>query len=483
MATCMTAAAQKRPLKYAAVALNNTYYYTIIDTTGKTLVDSILRPDPVEPYGWRYDEGIFKFEKDGKYGYKGLDKTVILPAVYDEVTDFVNNAGIVTKDGKMGVVNRSGKWTVPLQYRYIAHADTNGLLVVIDEGGLLGLMTVRGKTVVKPSYNVYQERPKFSGGLLPVAVRNQHRNTFFENLHIGFLNTAGRLVVDTVWETDRGMWRDVRSTLGSQTAGMCSRGIAALHEAANRNPFVPLQDYYRFSGGMALARKGGKNVIIDTTGRVLAALPDSLQNLYNYGGLFGFHEDETAAKSLGRRPGYGLYSSSKGIVYSGPAVPQGEIRDGFILLKNGNTFKGSADTYWFLDREGTPAFGGRTFEYAQSFNSGYAMVSFMHNGRRQNGLLDTRGRIMVYDSTTMPSHRPSDNGWFIISTSTGWGFIDSNGKRRIPPVYEMVHPFRNGYAPFRKRNEGLGYIDEGNNIIIKGQYYDVSAFQVFRIIN
>ncbi len=52
----------------------------------------------------------------------------------------------------------------------------------------------------------------------------------------------------------------------------------------------------------------------------------------------------------------------------------------------------------------------------------------------------------------------------------------------IPPVYETVYAFRNGYALFQKRNEGLGYIDEKGNVVIRGQYYDGSQFQVFRIV-
>lgn len=466
----------QKGLKYAAVAESNTYQ--IIDTTGKVLVDSILQPDWVEVYSWGYDEGIFKFEHNGKMGYKDIRNQVVLPAVYDEVSDFVNNAGIVNKGGKMGVVNRKGAWVIQPTYKYIAHADSNGLLIVVDEEGLLGLMTVKGKTILKPTYLIYQEWPKFSDGLLPVAVRKQKPGMVqtyeLGSLHVGFIDTKGRLIIDTVWETDRGMWLDVVSSIGRQTAGMCFSGMERTREAAYQNPYRPLHDYYRFSGGRSLARKDGKNVVINTQGDILFSLPDTLERVYNYGGLFHF-TNEAQAKARNERAMYGLYDGRGRVVYRSIYPAASEIRDGYMLIKLSDT------SYQYLDTSGHPAFNGKTFRHAFSFSSGYAMVLISKESKLQNGLIDTRGRIMAYDSTSMPSHTPSDNGWFTISTRTGWGFVDADGKQMIPPMYPSLYRFWNGYCGYRNRDRKAGYIDEQNRIVIPAKYYDVMDFQVLKI--
>lgn len=443
---------QKR-LKYAAVAENNTYYYKIIDTLDHVLVDSILRPDGAAPYGWRYDEGIFKFARNGKMGYKDIHNQVVLPAVCDEVYDFVNGAGIATIDGKMGVVNKKGAWVIPPGYKYIAHADTAGLLIVIDSNGLLGLMTIRGSTILKPCYHSYKERPQFSDGLLPVGVRKQPENSS-PGLHIGFIDTRGRLAIDTVWETDAAMWQPgyIPDVLGGHYRGSS-----------------PRHDYYRFAGDRALGRSGGKNVVINKAGHIVFALPDTLEHIYNNQGLFTFNNRKGMSNRYGR-PIYGFLGPDGQLIQQGYAAPASDFRDGYMLLRLNDT------SYQFIDTTGLPAFGGRTFIIATGFSDGYAMV----NTPKRGCLIDTKGNLKCVDSAMMPSHTTSDNGWFTFIRGGAWGFVDAHNKVTIPPAYVVLYRFWNGYCGYRDRAGKVGYIDDKNHIVIPARYYDVLDFQVLK---
>lgn len=441
-------------LKYAAVAENNTHYYKIIDTLGRVLVDSILQPGGAGPYGWRYDEGIFKFERNDKMGYKDIRSQIVLPAVCDEVSDFVNGAGIATIEGKMGVVNKKGAWVIPPNCRYIAHADTTGLLIVVDSNGLLGLMTTRGRTVLKPYYYSYKERPQFSDGLLAVVVQEQREKNTAHGLHIGFIDTRGKLVIDTVWETDAGMWRPgyIPDVLGGYYGGS-----------------VPKHDYYRFEGGRALTRKSGKNVVINKAGNIVFTLSDTLENSYNYHGLFAFNNMKGTSNHH-ERPIYGFLGHNGQIIQQGYSVPASDFRNGYMLLKLNDT------SYQFIDTTGLPAFGGRTFMIATGFSDGYAMV---HTNKR-GCLIDIKGNLKCIDSAVMPSHTTSDNGWFTFIRGSSWGFVDANNKVTIPATYPGLYRFWNGYCGYRDRDGKAGYIDEKNHIVIPARYYDVLDFQVLK---
>lgn len=440
-------------LKYAAVAENNTHYYKIIDTLGCVLVDSMLRPDGVGPYGWRYDEGIFKFERNDKMGYKDIHNQIVLPAVCDEVYDFVNGGGIATIDGKMGVVNKKGTWVIPPNFSYIAHADTTGLLIVIDSNGLLGLMTMSGRTVLTPYYHTYKERPQFSDGLLAV-VREQQEKYSMHGLHIGFIDTRGKLVIDAVWETDAGMWRSgyIPDVLGGYYGGA-----------------FPRHDYYRFEGGKTLARKRGKNVVINKVGNIVFTMSDTLENIYNYQGLFAFNNMKGEANRY-ERPIYGFLGSNGQVIQQGYAAPASDFRNGYMLLKLNDT------SFQFIDTTGLPAFGGQTFMTATGFSDGYAMV---FAGKR-GCLIDIKGNLKCIDSAIMPSHTTSDNGWFTFVRGSSWGFVDANNKVTIPPTYSVLYRFLNGYCGYRHSDGKAGYIDEKNHIVIPARYYDVLDFQILK---
>lgn len=446
-------------LKYALVA-TNTRYYQVIDTTGKILLDSVLRPEGNIYYSARYDEGIFKFERSGKLGYKNIHSKILLPAAYDEVSDFINGSGIVKKDGKTGVVNKEGAFVIPQVFNYLAHADANGLLIVIDSNGFLGLMNVNGETVLKPTYLPYQTTPVFSENLLPVRTKiisSTPTGTKTDGIgQIGFINRQGHLVIDTVWATDPGMWASAweQTAYGRQYTGGS----------------VPANDYYRFEGGRSLARKNNRNVAIDTKGKFLFTLPDSLENIYNSQGLFRF-QNKTSGQSNHSKRGFGFFNET-GIVFKSAYPPEGDFRDGYMLIKLNDT------TYQFYNTAGNPAFNKKTFRLAFSFSDGYAQVFF--SGQVRSGLLDRNGGLKSLDNTIFASHTQSSNGWFTIIKSSGWGFVDAHNKEMIPPAYSVLYRFWNGYCGFRNADGKGGYINERNEVVIPATYYDVLDFQVLK---
>ena len=65
------------------------------------------------------------------------------------------------------------------------------------------------------------------------------------------------------------------------------------------------------------------------------------------------------------------------------------------------------------------------------------------------------------------------SGLAVICTSTGYGYIDTNGKIVIDPIYEEAYNFDffdGKYIAVAKKNGKYGYIDNDGNIVIDFQY-------------
>jgi len=70
-------------------------------------------------------DGLFGFEKDGKFGYMDKTEKVIIPAIYSYETTYSSipyfTKGYVKlkKDGKYGIIDKTGKIVVPFDYEYL----------------------------------------------------------------------------------------------------------------------------------------------------------------------------------------------------------------------------------------------------------------------------------------------------------------------------------------------------------------------------
>ncbi|MGB2553713.1 WG repeat-containing protein, partial [Campylobacter sp. MOP51] len=91
--------------------------------------------------GFLFHNGIAKVSKDGKYGF--IDKTgkIVTPIIYDEAHWIDKKFAKVLeyKDRKAGLIDSSGKLVLPVKYE--EH-------IIIDESGLF-IARKRGENVAK----------------------------------------------------------------------------------------------------------------------------------------------------------------------------------------------------------------------------------------------------------------------------------------------------------------------------------------------
>lgn len=109
-------------------------------------------------------EGLVKFLKDSKYGFKDAKGNEVIKAIFDDAKDFVNGKAAVMINGKWGFLDKTGKLIVAHNYEEVDDFYYSNYSVVKvrnpesfnDEGTPLkkGIVDENGKEIVPPKYDL-----------------------------------------------------------------------------------------------------------------------------------------------------------------------------------------------------------------------------------------------------------------------------------------------------------------------------------------
>jgi len=111
--------------------------------------------------------------------------------------------------------------------------------------------------------------------------------------------------------------------------------------------------------------------------------------------------------------------------------------------------------YYFIDERGEVVFGQK-FDFAYDFADGLAVVQFTGD-KGKFSVIDRGGVIVLKTAYTqmMPFHEGLAP--FFNRQKKKWGYIDINGNKVIPELFEDARGFHEGYAAVQLK-EGWGYI-------------------------
>lgn len=233
------------------------YRYGLIDTSGRELIPCIWE-DLLQP-----TEGMVRVQKDGLYGFVGLDGNPSIAPQYRAASNFVEELAVVIYDfdsfsaaygyinkdnqfvlapryeyaypfqqgyavvkqyDRYGIINRQGKEVVPIKYQVITSVDTNHLFLIFDSDlEKFALFRIQADTYTQltdflyddflaysDGYYVFQKgdkqgyinvRGKECFGLYDMA--DQFRDGFAmvrQGNHYGILNERGSLVVPCIYD-------------------------------------------------------------------------------------------------------------------------------------------------------------------------------------------------------------------------------------------------------------------------------------------
>ncbi len=250
---------------------------------------------------------LFRFEKDGRFGFKDGAGTVVIPPVWDDAADFacglcpVNKGAVLDytyaparrHGGKWGYVNAQGAVVIPLTLEW-AYTFTEGLAQVSDAQGRRFIDT-QGKTAIilrdvcsagrlseglipvyidrslkkqdwqtmfinrrgEPLFTVDGYATEFHEGLSVLAVR---KKTDTATAQYGFIDCKGKIVIDPQFAEAFGFNEGLAGVRTTKTTGWYGKGDAwGYIDKTGTYVLEPtFNEVHTFHKGVARVHVGGK---------------------------------------------------------------------------------------------------------------------------------------------------------------------------------------------------------------------------------
>jgi len=179
----------------ACLPINNLYgfdRYIFIDKKGKEITST--KYGPVAPYYYSsgrtkkqfYFDGLrmVKNEKDRKYGFADTLGNLVIPMKYESAYDFKNDVGIVSENGKFGLINKEGESITQFKYSGIWGFYDGIASVNIKENhkSFWGIIDYNGRELTPIKYDFIDD---FKEGLAIVKINGK----------MGFIDRKGDEII------------------------------------------------------------------------------------------------------------------------------------------------------------------------------------------------------------------------------------------------------------------------------------------------
>ena len=375
-----------------------------------------------------FSEGLAAVKLNDKYGYIDWKGTIVIPAVYEEANNFVNNMALVKLNGKMGCIDRSGNIIIPLLYDYFS--DFSEGLAVVRAGDKCSFIDVNGKKVFSIDFDgangFYKGRARvtYKGkegiidktGAFIVPAKYRYIERFEEgkagvrlNDKWGFIDENGKEIIPAIYDYVTSFSNGMAAVeLNGKWGYIDSAGnlaVPAIYD--NSNPFG------KTAGEIWI---NGKHGAVDRTGKIIVPVE------YDY----VYEQDNGECFRVGQNGKVGMYDKSGRLV-----IPV--IYDDVCINKG--------------------------------------MVLMKQNGKW--GVIDFTGKVLIqpqFDDALYPQE-----GLAVVAKNGKWGLVDQSGNQVTPLKYESARRFREGLAAV-KLNGKWDYIDKTGRMAIPARYDDTLYF-------
>jgi hypothetical protein len=374
-----------------------------------------------------FKDGLAKVKKDGKYGV--IDKTgnVIIKAKYDDIDAFSENVAPVRKEKAWGAVDITGKEIIPVMYtkskfenelkkEYHKNEVAKNKAKGKYDAVLVKIKQAEMKYPAEPKPNIANEEdvqglPKVYWFIKPV-------NSIYKLY--GLKSMDGTVVLPAIYEFHREfdncglarVWEDDKKEGPNFNAGIVNTKGEYIIPA----PFgITWNSYGFYSNCIAFVRKSDNEWnIVDADGKNLRTLPyDNLE--------------------FGKR-------------YENTALPTDSI-DYIIAIKGGK--------YGVIDGKGDEKapliyddLQGQAISYRYGYpgpNKSSKWITAKKDGKY--GVIAPNGKVMIpliYDNDFSKNSSVLDTDLPIPALFEGkWGYIDINGKVILPFQYDLAEKFSN----------------------------------------
>lgn len=384
--------------------------------------NSVIEPN-YEYLGF-FNDGLAVAVKNGKYGYIDKGNTVVVDFIYDSATDFENSRAIVGVNERLGVINRAGFVVLPIEFNDIGSFSEG--LIYGQRDSLFGYYDNTGNQRIDERYF---EAFSFMNGIAKVQIgKNQT-----------FIDVYGVPIVAPIFESIH-FFNDslLVYEMGSKF-GIC-RINGSILDSAKYGVIGVL------SNGRAVVTYQGKLGYMNGEGKiVLDTKYDEFPNFLEAGQFNGTY---AIVRMKGK---FGVIDHNGKFIISPTYYHLGKFSSLMAFSKG----KG----WGFIDLLNTVLIPAQ-FEYAESFNDGYAIVEKM----ALLGLINPSGKVTV--PFCFNEIQRLDKDRVIVTEGNDHGVYTVKGEEIVPTEYQQIRTLNKDFLILTKASE-VHYLYLPENKIIK----------------
>jgi len=220
---------------------------------------------------WDVAEGMAAVKKGDKWGFVNTSGKLVIPIQFDDPNTFNKGYTQVSKGGKAGIIDKTGKVLVPFQYDYIGSYN-DGLFSTRDMRNKYGFIDSTGKVVIPFEYDEVNIS-WFSGGLAIVQ----------KNSKWGAIDKTNKAVIPFVWEE-----LSINDGFDKGFVIAKKKGKPVLVDKTGKEINLPAIDTYKTitpvdNNRLIVEDNAGKVGMIDITGKVIVPLNYKYMSDFNFG--------------------------------------------------------------------------------------------------------------------------------------------------------------------------------------------------------
>ena len=444
-------------------------------------------------------EGLFGFEKDGKFGYMDINQKVIIPATLDiklsstdNIPSFTNGYAVIKKDGMYGLLDKTGKIVVPCNYSSLwvyspgklvkaskgqDYKTLYGLItpqnnivipleysslnyknnyVTVGKNGKYGLKDYTGKDVLPFGYSVLEPYPDEG-----VALAEKDGKYGYIDLKGNWLFEKSKSIY-TLFECTEGL---IRCKVNNKYGYLDKKGNEVI---------ITRYDYANDFNEMGLAKVSISNAetnyktlygYINKKGDEVIPLKYEILGFFKNGLVYAKDPETNRYGFLDKT---GKWIIKPIYIYAGSSFDE-----------NGGTWvKMTDDKYHYINKSGTDlGIVDSSLTSAGTFKDSYYVTS---NTQNPYALIDQTGKILKTIDDCDGIYSFSENIGGYKSKKTGlYGFLDINGNKIGEPEFTGFSGFSDGMGKVYKKIDGetkQGFVNTKGEVVIPIEYKSVSSF-------
>ncbi|OHX68040.1 WG repeat-containing protein [Flammeovirga pacifica] len=471
-----------------------------------------------------YDQRAWFKTHNGKYGVIDSNAKVVIPPIYNVISDFNNQQAVVQKNHAFGLINTDGEIIVPITYNGFSKLH-NGWYTVKKGNGSLGkwgIINEKGQSILPCKYdkiylddkgantklngkwgrylksNKWAFQPKipvdemhpFTSSISRIQRKPKYdpidRKTLIGYQLEGYIDEKGNIIIPPIYN----------EIIGFEKAWEKKEGIGILKKGNKVG-------YVNYLGEVVLEAKylsaeGFVNIWSLHDGAIVVKTKDNTYNAVDYNG----HELLTEEFDFLAEKFIQIHHDSSGVCIAGVNSKKGLIdfegkrQSPFIYQQlfelDNSHFIAQKDNKWgiiaangdtlsaFEHTKSAPLYGTYAIKYLTDSSAQFKITS---EGKWESGKFDTPSKVLL-DKSHEYKYYHIDSDYAIVSKkgkSKLMGVIDASGKSLTKFEFKKIGPFREGLAFAQKdgktaKDRKYGFINKKGKWIISAKYNKAKSF-------